>query len=101
VPVLEKVMNWDSAKIRRFFASYGLTLLEWEKMARTYSLSRTLPCQWPLRLTPPPRHLKSTPTNRRRKTFRWQTLRRILDFKVGASTVRLVSLVSRRALNCH
>jgi predicted HAD superfamily phosphohydrolase len=32
VPVLEKVLNWDSAKIRRFFASYGLTLLEWEKM---------------------------------------------------------------------
>ena len=31
VPVLEKVMNWDSAKIRRFFASHGLTLLEWEK----------------------------------------------------------------------
>src|SRR5438270_2742636 len=31
VPVLEKVMHWDSAKIRRFFASYGLTLLEWEK----------------------------------------------------------------------
>jgi HAD superfamily phosphoserine phosphatase-like hydrolase len=31
VPVLEKVMRWDSAKIRRFFASYGLTLLEWEK----------------------------------------------------------------------
>jgi phosphoserine phosphatase len=32
VPVLEKVMHWDSAKIRKFFASYGLTLLEWEKM---------------------------------------------------------------------
>ena len=32
VPVLEKVMHWDSAKIRRFFASHGLTLLEWEKM---------------------------------------------------------------------
>src|SRR6266566_4071478 len=32
VPVLEKVMRWDSAKIRRFFASYGLTLLEWEKV---------------------------------------------------------------------
>src|ERR1700737_2607444 len=32
VPVLEKVMHWDSAKIRRFFASYGLTLLEWEKV---------------------------------------------------------------------
>lgn len=32
VPVLEKVMSWDSAKIHRFFASYGLTLLEWEKV---------------------------------------------------------------------
>jgi predicted HAD superfamily phosphohydrolase len=32
VPMLEKVMRWDSAKIRRFFASHGLTLLEWEKM---------------------------------------------------------------------
>jgi hypothetical protein len=32
VPMLEKVMRWDSAKIRRFFASQGLTLLEWEKM---------------------------------------------------------------------
>src|SRR5215471_15922555 len=32
VPVLEKVMRWDSAKIRRFFASHGLTLLEWEKV---------------------------------------------------------------------
>ena len=32
VPVMEKVLNWDSAKIRRIFASYGLTLLEWEKM---------------------------------------------------------------------
>jgi hypothetical protein len=31
-------MNWDSAKIRRFFASYGLTLLEWEKM-RTDTLT--------------------------------------------------------------
>src|SRR6201984_1668087 len=32
VPVMEKVLNWDSVKIRRFFASHGLTLLEWEKM---------------------------------------------------------------------
>jgi phosphoserine phosphatase len=32
VPVLEKVLRWDSARIRRLFASYGLTLLEWEKM---------------------------------------------------------------------
>lgn len=31
VPVLEKVMNWNSAEIRRFFASYGLTLLEWDR----------------------------------------------------------------------
>ena len=32
VPMLEKVLRWDSARIRRLFASYGLTLLEWEKM---------------------------------------------------------------------
>ena len=32
VPVMEKVMNWDSAKIRKFFGSHGLTLLEWEKV---------------------------------------------------------------------
>src|SRR6266513_2235019 len=32
VPVLEKVMHWDSAKIRRFFGSFGLTMLEWDKM---------------------------------------------------------------------
>ena len=31
-PMLEKVMNWDSAEIRRFFASYDLTLLEWDRM---------------------------------------------------------------------
>jgi 2-hydroxy-3-keto-5-methylthiopentenyl-1-phosphate phosphatase len=32
VPLMERVMNWDSARIRRFFASHGLTLLEWEKV---------------------------------------------------------------------
>src|SRR5215472_12799016 len=32
VPLMEKVMSWDSAKIRKFFASQGLTLLEWEKV---------------------------------------------------------------------
>jgi HAD superfamily phosphoserine phosphatase-like hydrolase len=32
VPVLEEVMRWDSAKIRRFFATNGLTLREWDKM---------------------------------------------------------------------
>src|SRR5690349_25160338 len=32
VPVLEKVMNWNSAEIRRFFGSYGLTFLEWDRM---------------------------------------------------------------------
>ena len=32
VPMMEKVMNWDSAKIRKFFAANGLTLLEWEKV---------------------------------------------------------------------
>jgi len=32
VPVLERIMNWNSAEIRRFFGSYGLTLLEWDRM---------------------------------------------------------------------
>jgi hypothetical protein len=32
VPVLEKVLNWDSAHIRKLFASYGLNLLEWDKV---------------------------------------------------------------------
>jgi phosphoserine phosphatase len=31
VPVLEEVLRWDSARIRRLFASYGLTLREWDK----------------------------------------------------------------------
>jgi len=32
VPVLERIINWNSAEIRRFFGSYGLTLLEWDRM---------------------------------------------------------------------
>lgn len=32
VPVVEKVLDWDSAHIRRLFTSYGLNLLEWEKV---------------------------------------------------------------------
>jgi 2-hydroxy-3-keto-5-methylthiopentenyl-1-phosphate phosphatase len=32
VPVLEDVLRWDSARIRRLFASFGLTLREWDKM---------------------------------------------------------------------
>jgi phosphoserine phosphatase len=31
VPLLEDVLRWDSAKIRRFFATHGLTLREWDK----------------------------------------------------------------------
>ena len=31
VPVLEEVLRWDSAQIRRFFATRGLTLREWDK----------------------------------------------------------------------
>ena len=31
VPVLEDVMRWDSARIRRLFASHGLMLREWGK----------------------------------------------------------------------
>jgi hypothetical protein len=32
VPVLERVVNWNSAEIRRFFGSYRLRLLEWDSM---------------------------------------------------------------------
>jgi HAD superfamily phosphoserine phosphatase-like hydrolase len=32
VPVLEEVLRWDSATIRKFFAARGLTLREWDKM---------------------------------------------------------------------
>jgi 2-hydroxy-3-keto-5-methylthiopentenyl-1-phosphate phosphatase len=32
VPVLEDVLRWDSVTIRRFFATRGLTLREWDKM---------------------------------------------------------------------
>src|SRR3984957_9682162 len=32
VPVLEEVLHWDSPDIRRFFASRGLMLREWDKM---------------------------------------------------------------------
>ena len=31
IPVLEEVLRWDSARIRRFFASHGLMLREWGK----------------------------------------------------------------------
>src|SRR5246127_1928909 len=31
VPVLEELLRWDSARIRRMFSSYGLTLREWDK----------------------------------------------------------------------
>ena len=31
IPVLEEVLRWDSARIRRFFASHGLMLREWDK----------------------------------------------------------------------
>ncbi|HUL16373.1 MAG TPA: HAD family hydrolase [Terriglobales bacterium] len=38
IPVLEDVLRWDSARIRRFFASQGLTLREWGK-SRTDQLT--------------------------------------------------------------
>ena len=31
IPVFEEVLRWDSAKIRRFFTTRGLTLREWDK----------------------------------------------------------------------
>ena len=38
VPVLEDVLRWDSAQIRRAFAGFGLTLREWDK-TRTDTLT--------------------------------------------------------------
>src|ERR1700737_455877 len=38
VPVLEELLRWDSVRIRRMFASYGLTLREWDK-TRTDTLT--------------------------------------------------------------
>ncbi len=32
IPVLEEILRWDSAKIRRFLAARGLTVREWDKM---------------------------------------------------------------------
>ena len=32
IPVLEEVLRWDSSKIRRFFATQGLMLREWDKI---------------------------------------------------------------------
>ncbi len=32
VPILEEILKWDSAQIRRLFASHGLMLREWDKM---------------------------------------------------------------------
>src|SRR5271163_2377083 len=32
VPVMEDVLRWDSAHIRKLFTSYGLNLLEWDKV---------------------------------------------------------------------
>src|SRR5271165_543512 len=32
VPVIEEVLRWDSAKIRKFFTANGLMLREWDKM---------------------------------------------------------------------
>jgi hypothetical protein len=34
VPILEEVVGWEPARIRRLFASYGLVVQEWER-ART------------------------------------------------------------------
>lgn len=32
VPILEDLLHWNSAKIRALFASYGLTLQEWDRV---------------------------------------------------------------------
>jgi predicted HAD superfamily phosphohydrolase len=38
VPILEDVLRWDSSRIRRLFASHGLTLRDWGKV-RTDTLT--------------------------------------------------------------
>ena len=32
VPILEDILHWDSARIRAFFASHGLSLQDWDKI---------------------------------------------------------------------
>jgi hypothetical protein len=56
VPVMEEVMRWDSARIRRFFASQGLMLREWGK-SRTDQLliqesSEPIPMEQPVTSAP-------------------------------------------------
>jgi len=54
VPVLEEVLRWDSIMIRRFFATRGLTLREWDKMRTDMltiddiSIPSTAATQYPL-----------------------------------------------------
>jgi 2-hydroxy-3-keto-5-methylthiopentenyl-1-phosphate phosphatase len=48
VAVLEEVLRWDSAKIRKFFATNGLMLREWDKM-RTDVLTIEEPVTAPTR----------------------------------------------------
>jgi hypothetical protein len=31
IPILEDILNWNSAQIRELFESYGLVLQEWDK----------------------------------------------------------------------
>jgi phosphoserine phosphatase len=43
VPVMEDVLHWDSARIRRTFASHGLMLREWGKSRTDQLLIQELP----------------------------------------------------------
>ncbi len=43
VPVMEDVLRWDSARIRRFFASHGLMLRDWGKSRTDQLLLQELP----------------------------------------------------------
>lgn len=51
VPVMEDVLRWDSAHIRRFFASNGLMLREWDK-SRTDQLIIQESAEQPLPVEP-------------------------------------------------
>jgi predicted HAD superfamily phosphohydrolase len=40
VPILEDVMGWDAARIRRLFEAHGLVLREWDKVRTDWVIVR-------------------------------------------------------------
>lgn len=66
VPVLEDVLRWDSSKIRRYFATQGLMLREWDKMRTDHLIieeSQEAPPAADHSATPPPDPAPTTVVN--------------------------------------